>query len=64
MRKRVRDFGMDSTGSEWGPVVGCFEHGNEPWGSIKGANFVTNWATVSLSRRLWCMELFGIATCV
>jgi hypothetical protein len=30
----VGGYGLDSSGS--GPVAGCFEHGNEPSGSIKG----------------------------
>jgi hypothetical protein len=25
--------GMDLSGSEWGPVAGCCEHGDEPSGS-------------------------------
>jgi hypothetical protein len=31
--------GLDSTGSGWGPVVGCCEHGNEPSGSVRGGEF-------------------------
>jgi len=27
-------------GSEYGPVAGCCEHGNEPSGSIKGGKFL------------------------
>jgi hypothetical protein len=27
---------LDSSGSGYGPVVGCCEHGNEPSGSIRG----------------------------
>jgi hypothetical protein len=30
---------LDSSGSEQGPVAGSCEHGNEPAGSIKGAEF-------------------------
>jgi hypothetical protein len=28
-------YGLDRTGSGWGPVEGCCEHGNEPPGTIK-----------------------------
>jgi hypothetical protein len=28
--------GLDASGSEWGPVVGAFEHHNELLGTIKG----------------------------
>jgi hypothetical protein len=27
---------LDATGLGWGPVEGCCEHGNEPWGFVKG----------------------------
>jgi hypothetical protein len=30
----------DVSGSGKGPVTGCFERGNEPWGSIKGGEFL------------------------
>jgi len=36
----VRICGLDSSGSGEGLVVGCCEHGNEPWGSIKGGEFL------------------------
>jgi len=29
-------FGLDSFGSRYGPVIGSWEHGDEPSGSIKG----------------------------
>jgi hypothetical protein len=32
--------GVDSSGSGKGPVMGCFEHTNEPSGSIKGSEFL------------------------
>jgi hypothetical protein len=32
--------GLDSSGSQQGPVVGSYEHGNEPLGSIKGREFL------------------------
>jgi hypothetical protein len=31
--------GLDSSGSGQGPVVGSWEHDNEPSGSIKGGEF-------------------------
>jgi hypothetical protein len=37
---RVRVCGLDSLGSEQGPVAGFCEHGNEPSGSIKGREFL------------------------
>jgi hypothetical protein len=36
----VGGSGLDSSGSEWGPVAGSCEHGNEPSGSIKGREFL------------------------
>jgi hypothetical protein len=47
----VRSCGLDASGSGWGPVAGCCEHGNEPSGSIKGGEFLTSWATVKSWRR-------------
>jgi hypothetical protein len=35
----VGSFGLDSSGSGYGQVVGSYEHGNEPSGSIKGGEF-------------------------
>jgi len=32
---------MDLFGSEYGQVVWCYEHGNEPSGSISAGNYVT-----------------------
>jgi hypothetical protein len=32
----------DAFGSEYGPVVGSYEHGNELSGSIKAGNFLTS----------------------
>jgi hypothetical protein len=32
--------GVDSSGSEYGPVASCCEHGNEPAGYIKGGEFL------------------------
>jgi hypothetical protein len=29
-------YGLDSSGSGYGPVAGSGEHGNEPLGSVKG----------------------------
>jgi hypothetical protein len=31
---------MDSSGLGQGPVLGTYEHGNEPSGSIKGRQFL------------------------
>jgi hypothetical protein len=35
----VESYGVDSSGSRWGPVIDPCEHGNEPSGSIKGEEF-------------------------
>jgi hypothetical protein len=32
--------GLDSSGSEQGPVAGSCEHGNEPSGSVKVGEFL------------------------
>jgi hypothetical protein len=37
---RVESCGLDSSGSGHGPVVGFWEHDNEPSGSIKGGEFL------------------------
>jgi len=34
-------------------MTDCFEHGNEPWVSIKGDNFVTSSATFLCWRTLF-----------
>jgi hypothetical protein len=34
-RDRMGWYGLDRSGSGWGPVEGSCEHGNEPSGSIK-----------------------------
>jgi hypothetical protein len=40
------------------PLVGPYEHGNEPKNSIKGLeNFMTSWATVRFSRRTLLHEI-------
>jgi hypothetical protein len=36
----VRGRGLDASGSRQGPVAGCCEHGNEPYGYIKGGEFL------------------------
>jgi hypothetical protein len=33
-------LGLDLSGAREGKLAGCFEHGNEPSGSIKCGNFV------------------------
>jgi len=35
----VGGCGLDTSGSGYGPVVGCCAHGNEHSGSIKGREF-------------------------
>jgi hypothetical protein len=32
--------GLDSSGSGYGPVAACCEHGNDTSGSIKGGEFL------------------------
>jgi len=32
-------------------MVGCFEHGNELWGSIKSGYFLTSLGTIRLWKR-------------
>jgi hypothetical protein len=41
--------GLDSSGSEYGPVVSCCECGNEPSGYINVGNFLTRQETISFS---------------
>jgi hypothetical protein len=40
LENRVGGCGLDSSGSGYGPVAGCCEHGNEPSGSIKVGAFI------------------------
>jgi hypothetical protein len=35
----VGGFGLDASGSGYGPVAGPCEHGNEPLGSTEGREF-------------------------
>jgi hypothetical protein len=32
--------GLDSSGSGQGPVASSYEHGNEPFGSVRGGQFL------------------------
>jgi hypothetical protein len=36
----VERFGLELSGSGYGPVVGSCRHGNEPSGSIRGGKFL------------------------
>jgi len=40
LRELGGSCGLDASGSGYGPVEGCCEHGNEPSGSIKGVEFL------------------------
>jgi hypothetical protein len=42
-----RNCGLDLSGWVWGMVAGSFEHGDDSSGSIKGSDFLTNWAMTS-----------------
>jgi hypothetical protein len=44
-------------GLGYGPVAGSCEHGNELSGSIKAGNFLSSWATISLSNRVLLHEI-------
>jgi hypothetical protein len=37
---RVGGCGLDSCGSGWKVLAACYEHGNEPSGSINGREFI------------------------
>jgi hypothetical protein len=39
LEKETGSCGLNSSDSRCGPVVGSYEHGNEPWCSIKGKEF-------------------------
>jgi hypothetical protein len=45
----MESCGLDSYGTEQGPVAGSCEHDNEPSGSIKGGEF-HYWLTTSFSK--------------
>jgi hypothetical protein len=36
----IEGCALDSSGSRWGPVVGCCEHGNKLYVSIKVGEFL------------------------
>jgi len=40
LKNMVWVCGLDSSGSEWDSVAGCFEHGNETLGFMKGMEFL------------------------
>jgi hypothetical protein len=35
-------FGLNSSGLEWDSLAGCCEYGNEPSGSMKSVEFVSD----------------------
>jgi hypothetical protein len=41
-------FGVDSSGSGYGPVADSCEHGNEPFGSTEGGEFLEKLSTYQL----------------
>jgi len=40
LKKRIRGCELVSTGPEEGPFASCGENSQEPWESIKGAEFL------------------------
>jgi hypothetical protein len=40
LKKKIRGCELVSAGSEEGPFASCGENSQEPWGSIKGAEFL------------------------
>lgn len=40
LSRRMSRCGLDSSGSEWGPVTCGREHGSGPWGSIHDEEFI------------------------
>jgi hypothetical protein len=50
--------GLDSCGSEYGPVAACCEHGNEPSDSIKGRKFLDYLSVLSASQEGLCYMAF------
>ena len=47
---RIRERGLVSSGTGYGPVTGSFESGNEVTGSINGAELAAGCANISFSR--------------
>jgi hypothetical protein len=43
--------GLDSPGSGWGPLAASFEHGNDPWGSVIGWEFLNYLNDYQLSKK-------------
>jgi hypothetical protein len=50
-------YGLDSSGSGYGPVAGSCVYGNETSGSIKAGNLFKSYLTISFSRRTLLSEL-------
>jgi hypothetical protein len=55
IHNRVGGRGLDSSGSGQGPVADCCEHGNEPYVSIKGREFI-----LESQERLRSLELVNL----
>jgi hypothetical protein len=50
-------YGLDSSGSEYGPVSGSCEHGNEPSGSIQGGKFPAQLRDTRTKFKIKCGEI-------
>jgi hypothetical protein len=50
-RNKVWEYGLDSTGSGYGPVVGSCEYSNKPSGSIKKQTISWPTGQISFSKR-------------
>jgi hypothetical protein len=54
------ECGLDSSGSGWGQVTGCFEHNSEPYGAMKGnKSWIVKWPLAS-QEEVCFMMLQGI----
>jgi hypothetical protein len=50
---------LDVSGLELGPLVGSFKHGNEPFGSIKGGEFLDSVSDLASQEGFCSIELVG-----
>jgi hypothetical protein len=58
----VEGYGLDSSGSGYGLVVGSYEHNNEPLGSIKDREFIIILASQELCSVISVSQLRTINT--
>jgi hypothetical protein len=52
----VGDFGLDSSGSGYGPLACPYKHSNKPLGSIEGGKFLECLSILLASKESLCSQ--------